>query len=136
VKQVLPCPQVTAFLVCSDIFEDARTQRFALINPAHHFPVLQFPTKLRISVYLQVTGGHGRYVLDLNLRDLEGDSHWHWRPGDLEVDDPLFPHTVALHGLLLDVPQPGRYELEVSANEQEVATRSLWIGPREHFAAP
>jgi hypothetical protein len=135
VKQDLPLPQVSAFLVCNQILHDSRTKQHVLIGPVHHVPVKEFPARLRVSVYLQLRGGHGRYVLDLHLRDLEGDSHWHWRPSDLEADDPLFPHKVIFHDLVLDVPQAGRYELVVSASEQEVASQSLWIGPREVFTA-
>jgi hypothetical protein len=134
-KQDLPRPQVHAFLVCSDILHDDRTRRYVLVNPLHYVPAAHFPVKVRVCVYLQLRGGHGRYALDLSLRDGEGDSVWRIPPCEIDHPEPIFPHTVDLHDLPLDVPQPGRYDLVVSANGQEIGAQPLWVGPPEFFTA-
>jgi hypothetical protein len=91
--------------------------------------------QLRASIYMQLRGGHGRYALDLDLRNGEGDSVWQFRPCELDCTDPILPHTVDLHDLILDIPEPGRHDLVALANGQEIGLQILWIGPREFFAA-
>ena len=134
-KQDLPPPTVQTFLVCSDILFDDRTQRPILVNPTHHVPVEHFPMQLRASIYMQLRGGHGRYALDLDLRNGKGNSVWQYRPCEINCIDPIFPLTVDVHDLLFDIPEPGRYDLVALANGQEIGVQILWLGPREFFAA-
>ena len=129
----LPHPPVQAFLLCNEILHDARTDQFVLVGPVTYVPATEFPVGVRLSVYLQVTGGHGRYALEFELRDCDGETYWRWQPGGLEHPDPVFPHKVAFHDLVLDIPQAGRYDLVLRANGEDLASQGLWVGPREVF---
>ncbi|HEV3146318.1 MAG TPA: hypothetical protein VGZ47_20695 [Gemmataceae bacterium] len=134
-KMQRPLPLIQAFLVCQEIWFDERTQRDMLLHPFHYVPAVDFPLNLSASVYLQVKGGHGRYPLSMQLRDLEGEVLWRSPPGEFDYGDPLFPHSLTFPDLMLPIPCAGKYDLIVVMNGEDSACRTLWIGPREHFLA-
>jgi hypothetical protein len=126
-------PLIQAFLVCQEIWLDERSQRDMLLHPFHYVPAEEFPLNLHASVYLQVHDGHGRYQLELLLRDMEGEVIWRWQPGAFEHTDPRFPHRLALHDLILPIPEAGRYDLVAAMNGEDAACQTLTIGPRDYF---
>ena len=130
----LPAPQVQAFVVCREIWHNPRTNEFMLTGPVSHIPVAQFPTDIRLSVYAHVTGGHGSYPMEFQLRASDGEAVWAWRPADpLHHPDPLTPQQLAFHELTVSVEKPGRYDMVLVAGEQEIAHQPLPIGPAAVF---
>lgn len=124
----IPPPQVQAFLVCQQIFEDRRTKKCILVAPFGGISLSQFPAAFRMSLYADLYGGHGSYALALELRDAELDVVWGWRwPKPIEHNDPLEPHHVILHDLVIPFAGPGRYDLVLLANGQDVARVGLQV---------
>ena len=131
-RHKLPVPQSQAFVVCREIWENARTGEFMLASPLSHIPVPRFPAEIRLSVYAHVTGGHGSYPLEFILRDPAGESVWSWRPAvSLDHRDPLAPHQMAFHDLMVRIPAPGRYDFVLLAGGEEIGGQPLLIGSAE-----
>ena len=125
----LPLPQAQAFVICREIWHNDRSNEFLLASPLSHIPIDTFPALVTVSVYAHITGGHGEYELDFLLRNAANDTVWSWGPqSPLQHEDPLMPQQVAFHDLVLEVPSPGRYELALLANGEEIGRQPIWIG--------
>jgi hypothetical protein len=130
----LPPPQAQAFVVCREIRQDDQTGEFILVGPVGHVPIPQFPASIRVSVYAHLTGGHGDYVIELQLRDAEGDAVWTWEARDpFPHPDPLVPAQLAFQAVNIEVPQAGRYDLVLLAGGDDIASQPLLIGPAAVF---
>jgi hypothetical protein len=136
-KRRPPLPSAQSFLTCHEIFRGQRTGTTALIGATSHVPVAHFPAHVRLAVYAEFTGGHGRYQPRLCLHDAAREVVWGWAAADpFEYRDPLLPAEVVFNDLTLAVPRPGRYSLVLLLNGQEAAARALWFGPAEAFRPP
>ena len=121
-----PSPHVQAFVICREIWHTSRSGECVLVGPINHVTLPAFPANVRLSCYIHLTGGHGRYPLDFLLRDPGGGTVWSWRtPTPLEHPDPLVLHQLTFHDLLIDVPMAGRYEMAVLADGQEIARQPV-----------
>jgi hypothetical protein len=127
---------IVAFVACHEIYRDQRTGVSILVGPTSHVPIQHFPAHVRLSVWAEFTGGHGRYQPRLCLLDAADEVVWGWNaPEPLEQTDPLLPHQVTFHDLQLAVPRLGRYRLVLQFNGEEAAQRALWFGPAQAFRA-
>lgn len=130
----LPLPSVYAFMPLLKLFQDHRSGALIMIGPGHHLPIPEFPATAILSFYAQFGSGHGSYLPQLELRDLEGQPVWTWTaPGPFHFGDPVFPHEVNFFDLPLLVPKQGRYAVALKLNGTDVAERSMWFGPKEAF---
>jgi hypothetical protein len=128
----LPAPQAQAFVICREIWHNDRSNEFLLASPLSHIPIDTFPAVVTVSVYAHITGGHGEYELDFLLRNSSNDTVWSWIPqSPLQHEDPLMPQQVAFHDLVLEVPSPGRYELALLANGDEIGRQPMIFGTRD-----
>jgi hypothetical protein len=119
---------VPAFVVCREIFEDCRTHEFILVAPFSNLSATAFPLVCRPSIYAHLTCGHGSYDMAMQLRDMEGNLLWEWLcPRPIRLPDPLHQHRVTLYDARLEFPRPGRYDLVLLANGEEVARHALQI---------
>ena len=134
VRRKPPLPLAQAFLACREIFSDQRTGRAILVGPTGHVPLTQFPAHVRLSIFVEFTGGRGSYQPRLCLRDAADEVVWGWTAETpLEHADPLLPHQVTFHDLTLAVPRAGRYSLAMLLNGDEFAQRAMCFGPAEAF---
>jgi hypothetical protein len=119
-------PLAQAFVVCREIFEDCRTHEFMLIGPFSALTAAGFPLAARLSVYAHLTCGHGSYEVALQLRDAEEEAIWEWTcPAPIELANPLDQHRLTLRDAILGFPKPGRYDLLLLADGQELARHAL-----------
>jgi hypothetical protein len=129
-----PLPLSQAFVACHEIYRDERTGMAILVGPISHVPITQFPAHVRVSIFAEFSGGHGRYHPRLCLMDGSDEAVWGWNaPAPVEQDDPLLPHQVTFHDVMLAVPRVGRYRLVLLLNGEELAQRGLWLGPTQAF---
>jgi uncharacterized protein DUF6941 len=127
-------PIVQGFLVCRQVFKDVLTGEFIVLGPTSHFRITGFPCKLPVMGFLQVVEAHGHYQFSASLLDPEEEQVWSWSAQEsLYHPEPLIPHQIVFHDWVLNVPRPGRYRLELSANGQELVAQSLFLGPAELF---
>jgi hypothetical protein len=119
-------PLAQAFVVCREIFEDCRSHEFVLIAPFSGLSMSAFPANFRMSIYAHLTCGHGSYALALQLRDAGDRATWLWDcPKPILLDNPLSQHRFTLHDARITFPEPGRYDLVLLTNGEEVARHAL-----------
>jgi Family of unknown function (DUF6941) len=117
-----PLPSVQAFLTCKQIVEDARTKELILIGPANGVVLPHFPARFPLSAFAFLTGGHGSYRLALEMRDADGKTTGRIEFNEpLAYDNPLMVYRIVLHELILEFPKPGRYDLVMRANDEDMA---------------
>jgi hypothetical protein len=117
-----PAPVCKVFLVCRQIVGETLTLAKGSCHVNH-----RFPSARPLAFFARLTGGHGPYLLEIQLQD--GSGAVLWRDGPPEPwtpDSPLKTLDVTFN-LLPVFPAPGDYVLVLTANEEEVA--------REPFSA-
>jgi hypothetical protein len=119
-----------AFLVCRKVYEDRYSRGFVLVEPAHSVALPAFPAGCCLSLYVHLVGGHGVYALALELRNTAGEQVWRYQwPEPIRYTDPLVPCRVALHDVVIPFPAPGRYDLVLVANGEDLAHHALEVTP-------
>ena len=127
----IPLPIVTSFVLCREIFEDQRRREYALIGPFSGISLNFFPAGFRFSLYAHLVGGHGSCQLGLHLRDDEGATTWQWQWPEPTLCSPLHPYRITLHNLIVEFPAPGRYDLVLRANGEDLAHHALWVSHQD-----
>ena len=123
-----PLPAAQAFVVCRDIYEDVLTREMLLIAPFSRITLPFFPAAFQLSLFAHLSGGHGTYVLGLELRDDAGSVSWGWQwPEPLHYPDPLEPYRINLRHAVMEFARPGRYDLVLLANGEDLANHSLQV---------
>jgi hypothetical protein len=129
-RRAPPLPLAQAFVVCREIIEDCLSHEFVLVRPFSDIRAAAFPLQFPLAVYVHLTGGHGAYELQLQLRDGEERPLWGWRaPRSIRLADPLAQQRVTLYDAVLGFPRPGRYFLVLLANGEELARHALQVLP-------
>jgi hypothetical protein len=81
-----------------------------------------------MSTYAYLTNGHGSYEITLELRDGDDQVQWSWNaPKPILLESPLVRHQFTLYDIVLQFPEPGRYDLLLLANGTEVARHVLHV---------
>jgi hypothetical protein len=115
-----------AFVVCRTIYEDRRTHEHILVGPFSGITLTFFPAAFRFSIYAHLADAQGVYHLRLELRDSAGDTPWAYDwPEPIRHPNPLEPHRITLHDVVVDFPKPGRYDLVLLANGDDLAHHAL-----------
>ncbi len=120
-------PICKSFLVCRQIFQDEVTGEYILLGPTNQIVAAHYPVTADLSVFMHWTSAHGVYRVEMQLRDLEGNVVWTHRLGELyEASDPLKPTLIKLLHLDLVYPRPGKYDIVMLANDEEVVRDVFW----------
>jgi hypothetical protein len=124
----LPLPRAQAFVACRQIFESPLSNECVLVAPFSSLGLNFFPISYKLSLYADLCGGHGTYQFALELRNQDLETVWACQYSQpIRQDDPLAPHKVILHDLVLEFPSAGRYDLVLLANGEDVAQLTLQI---------
>ncbi len=127
-----PTPVCRAFTLCKQIYTDPKTQEHTLVSPVHQVFAPQYPATFDLSVFARWTNAHGGYRVELQLRLLDGEVLWrHSMANVFEVADPLQITMLTLRHLNIAFPKPGKYDVALLANEQEVAAETVLAHLRE-----
>jgi hypothetical protein len=136
IRRKPPLPVALAFVACQEVYRDYRSGTWMLVGPTSHVPLTHFPAHVRLSVWAEVTGGHGSYQPRVCLLDGSDEVVWAWNPpAPLEQNNPLLPCQLAFHELMVAVPRLGKYRLVLLFNGEELAQRAMWFGPPQAFQA-
>jgi hypothetical protein len=115
------------FQFCRQIFQDTATQEYLLLGPTHQAIVPEFPAFVDLSLYARWTSVQGTYRLELQLQDLEGEVVWAAPEGaPLEGRDPLLVCVITLRHNQVFFPSPGKYDMVMLANGDEVIRDVFW----------
>lgn len=122
-----PTPICKALVVCRQIFMDERRQDCILVSPIHQIFSARFPSEVDLSVFARWTNAHGRYTVEVQLRDLEGTVLYrNEMPNPFEVADPLLVVPLRLRHIHFLFPREGKYEVALMANGIEVTADVFW----------
>jgi hypothetical protein len=121
-----PIPVCKCFVFCRQIFVDAVRQDYTLVCPVHQVFASRYPVTEDLSVFARWSNAHGAYAVEVQLRSLDGDVLWRQEMEcPFEARDPLQVWIVPLPHLSIRIPEPGKYEVVLLANGQEVASDVL-----------
>jgi hypothetical protein len=111
-----PAPVCKAFLLCRQIAGETLT----LVGQSNCYVNRRFPGGHPLSFFARLKGGHGRYALEVQLHD--GDGNVLWRDGPPDPWCPESPlDTLDLVLSLIPIfPAPGDYSLVLTANDEEL----------------
>lgn len=121
-----PLPVCRCFVLCRQLFHDPIRQDYALISPVHQIFSPYFPVTEHLAIFARWTNAHGAYRIGFQLRGLDGEvlSGAQW-DAPFETHDPLETWLLPLPPIPVRFPSPGRYEVALLANGQDVATDLL-----------
>lgn len=127
-RKSTPLPNAQAFVVCREILEDSHKREFVLIGPLSVIVAGAFPFLARLSIYAHLTCGHSDYDVALRLIDNEDRALWEWKaPQAIRLLNPLDQHRLVLYDAELPFSMPGRHDLLLLANGEELARHALHV---------
>jgi hypothetical protein len=121
-------PQVRAFLLCREVFEDGRRSEYLLVAPTTRIEAPQFPHVMKQELYVEIASGRGEYRPTLQVRNDQDEVIWGQPYGaPFRATDPLTTHQIAFRNLAFCLMRPGRYDLVLLLNDQEAARRPFFV---------
>jgi hypothetical protein len=121
-----PTPVCKCFVLCRGLFVDPARQDYTIVSPVHQVFSSHYPLTEDFSVFARWTNAHGSYAVEVQLRTLEGDVLCSCKlESPFEAHDPLQIWMIPVHHLPIQIPRPGKYEVALLANGQEVASDTL-----------
>jgi len=129
-----PKPICKLFVLCREVFYDPVRQTYAIVSPVHQVVSPRFPIQEQLAIFARWSSAHGLYELGIELRTLEGEVIWRATLQDpLKVTNPLHIWLVPIYRFVVNIPAPGKYEIALLANGEEVACDDLIARfPQDH----
>jgi hypothetical protein len=125
-ERKLPTPVCQNLVVCRQIILDQFAKEYYLLGVLHGVTSLDFPTVATVSIYAECKAVLGSYNLELQLQDLDGVIHWrHTFDVPLVCRDPLLVGIIPLHQERIYFPKPGKYDLILLANGEEMRRQTF-----------
>lgn len=109
-----PPPYVLSFVVCDDVVTDASTRKHTLVGVFHDIFAPQYPAlHPRLSVYLELTNGHGPTEVELRLVHAASDKEVFQAKGQMDFPDPrmVAALVISLNNVLF--PREGEYRFQL-----------------------
>ncbi len=90
---------------------------------------MSFPCKHpKLAVYLELTGGHGRFPFEFKIIDCNEEREpLFTATGDVDFADPRAILEMSFVITNLEFPEPGEYRCQVFANNEFVIERRLLV---------
>jgi len=118
-----PTPICKCFVVCRRLYVDAANTDYTLVSPLHQVFPTEYPAVEDLSIFARWTNSHGAYSVGVQLRNLEGDVLWQTQfEKPFQTSDPLQTWILPLPHLNFPFTAPGKYEIALLANGEEVAS--------------
>lgn len=121
-KRQPPSPACKAILLCERTIIEAGTGNVSLIGIFNRFLHLTYPTRTRQFVaFLQIVNALGRYDIIIEIHDLGEDKVIARAnaPG-INIPDRLKTVNISIPVPRLPLTHPGKYDLVIFANGQEI----------------
>src|SRR6266478_1839126 len=112
-----PIPSVLAMLLCDQIIIDAQTQKKSLIGIFDTFNAVAFPAAANIAVYAKLADAEGQYKFKIRVVHLKDERLLGEVSADGMIQTRLEPADVAVYLMGFAVPEPGKYEFQLFAND-------------------
>src|SRR5437899_2819313 len=69
-----PTPVCKCFVLCRGVFVDPARQEYTIVSPVHQVFSPRYPVTEAFAVFARWSNAHGSYAVELQLRNLEGDT--------------------------------------------------------------
>jgi hypothetical protein len=112
-----PVPSVLAMLLCDQIIIDAQTQKKSLIGIFDSFNAVVFPASANIAVYAKLADAEGQYGFKIRIVHLRDERLIGEVSTEGMIQTRLEPADVAVYFVGFSVPEPGKYEFQLFAND-------------------
>lgn len=113
-------------VMCREIWEIQPRREIVLVGPCSGISSKQFPARIPLSIFAHLTDVRGRNEISLQLVDSNGDVVWQMKDKlVVEEHDPLSPHRVVLRDMMVEFPEPGKFDLEFLVNGAFLAQHSV-----------
>jgi hypothetical protein len=112
-----PIPSVLAMLLCDQIIIDATTQKKSLIGIFDKFNAGGFPAQANVAVYAKLADAEGAYKFNIRVVSLKDEMLIAEVSASGTVKTQLESSDMGVYLVGLVVPEPGKYEFQLFANE-------------------
>lgn len=113
-----PVPSVLAMLLCDTIIVDQMTNKKSLIGVFQDINSPGFPVQANCALYVKLADAVGDYGLRIRFVNLKGEVLVNELPAiNAKFTDPLIPAEVAVNMMGFLVPEEGKYEFQLYAND-------------------
>jgi len=127
-KGKCPPPAALCLLVCDDMIIDQETGKHSLIGIFDRIGAPQFPARHhRLSLYIELTNGHGQYDIKVGLMDVKADEEVISIGGPMSFPDPLAVVKMRLRLNNVVFPRFSEYRFQVWANNELLMERRLIV---------
>ncbi len=111
-----PIPSVVAMLVCDQVIVEQGTGKKSLIGVFENVNAPAFPTPTRLAIYAKLVDASGHYDFLIRLVNLKDET----KVAELKAQanlDPRAPSEFAINIIGMVLPEPGKYEFQLYAND-------------------
>jgi hypothetical protein len=117
-KEVLSnvVPILVAALICDVAVTEPSTGKKSIIGVFDRITVRKFPTKRPLSMYMKITDTEGYYKTEVRYVQISSGKVLAKAAADLRSADRLASFDNIIHFPPLVIPEEGRYEFQVWAN--------------------
>jgi hypothetical protein len=110
-------PVLIASLICDVAVMEPSTGKKSLIGIFDSINVGKFPTKRSLSMYMKVTDAEGYYKTEVRYIQIRSGRVLAKAEGELKAENRLASIDVLINFPPLPIPEEGRYEFQVWAND-------------------
>lgn len=110
-------PYLVAALVCDAAATDPTTRKKSLIGIFDRLWVDRFPAQRPLSVYIRLTDAEGEYKIEVRFVQVSSGQALASAVGQARIDNRLNSLDMVMDSPPLPIPDEGRYEFQIYANE-------------------
>ena len=124
-----PIPSIVAMLLCDHVITEAGSNKKTLIGVFDRWQLLKFPERLgTFWIYARLTDAEGKYVFKLRFVYLDEDKFlMEAKTEEITAADRLASCELALPVPLMPVEKPGRYEIQLLANDVYIGRTTMSV---------
>ena len=124
-----PRPNLLVFLVCRYAARDEWTKEYSTCGIVGRIVSREFPATSVLSFFVEMSDCQGEYSIRFILRDGNDAMIQEFVRKPLQSPNPLNVWTLSWTGCRLAFPRPGRYDLILEVNGEELARRRIFVDP-------
>lgn len=124
-------PVLLAAIVCDVAVADPSTRKKNLIGIFDKIHVGKFPTQRPVSLYGKITDADGYYQTEVRYVQVSTGKAMASAQGELQANNKLESPEMIIHFPPLPIPEEGRYEFQIWANDIFLGSTFIDAIPRK-----
>ena len=118
-------PYMMAALVCDTVATDPNTGKKSLLGIFDRIHAVEFPTRRAVTLYFRIGDAEGRYRMSVKFVSLKDGTVIYDTDAEITIPDRLVTNELEVLISPLEIPEPGKYELQLWANSAYVGATSV-----------